>query len=55
MNQNDTTISLKLLLLSDLLRVNAIDKDIYDKAVRMITSIKGQAQHTSQKETLATA
>lgn len=48
MNQNKAAISLELLLLNDLLRVNAIDKDIYDKAVQMITSIKEQAQPASQ-------
>ena len=55
MNQNKTTISLELLLLNDLLRVKAIDKDIYDKAVHMISSIKEQAQPVAQQEILATA
>ena len=36
MNQNDINISLELLLLNDLLRADAIDKDIYDKAMRTI-------------------
>ena len=36
MNQNETTISLELLFLNDLLRTKAIDKDIYDKAARII-------------------
>lgn len=36
MNPNEVNISLKLLLLNDLLRINAIDKDIYDKAARIV-------------------
>lgn len=36
MNQNEINISLELLLLNDLLRIKAIDKDIYDKAARII-------------------
>ena len=37
MNQNEVNISLELLLLNDLLRIEAIDKDIYDKAIRTIS------------------
>ncbi len=37
MNQNRTTISLELLLLNDLLRIKAIDKDIYEKAAQAIS------------------
>lgn len=55
MNQNKTTISLEFLLLNDLLRVKAIDKEIYDKAVQMIISIKEQAQPVTQRETLVIA
>ena len=36
MNQNEVKISLELLLLNDLLRVEVIDKDIYDKATQTI-------------------
>lgn len=32
----ETAISLKILILNDLLRVNAIDKDMYDEAVKRI-------------------
>lgn len=38
MNVDNTTISLELLLLNDLLHANAIDKDIYDKAAEKIIS-----------------
>ena len=37
MNQNEINLSLELLLLNDLLLAKAIDKDIYDKAARIIT------------------
>ena len=36
MNQNEVNISLELLLLNDLLRADAIDKDTYDRAIRTI-------------------
>ena len=36
MNQNEVNISLELQLLNDLLRAEAIDKDIYDKASQTI-------------------
>ena len=55
MNQNKATISLEVLLLNDLLRVKAIEKDIYDKAVRMLVSIKNQTRPVNRQETLATA
>lgn len=38
MNENKINISLELLLLNDLLRTKAIDKDIYDKAAQKIVS-----------------
>lgn len=55
MNKEKTTISLELLLLNDLLRTKAIDKDIYDKAAQKIISIKRSAQPTNQQIMLATA
>jgi len=36
MNQNEINLSLELLLLNDLLLAKAIDKEIYDKAARII-------------------
>ena len=44
MNQNDINISLELLLLNDLLRAKAIDKEIYDKAAQKIVSAKKENQ-----------
>lgn len=44
MNTNNTNISIELLLLNDLLRTKAIDKDIYDKAVQKILSINKEKQ-----------
>ena len=44
MTEQKTNISLELLLLNDLLRTNAIDKDIYDKAAQKIVSIKNDKQ-----------
>lgn len=38
------TISLEILLLNDLLRTNAIDKEIYDKAAQKIVSTKKEKQ-----------
>lgn len=38
MNENTTKISLELLILNDLLRTKAIDKDIYDNAVAKINA-----------------
>ena len=40
MNKERTNISLELLLLNDLLRTKAIDKEIYDKAAQKIVSAK---------------
>lgn len=37
MNQNEISLSLELLLLNDLLRIKAIDKDVYEKAVQTIS------------------
>ncbi len=55
MNKEKTTISLELLFLNDLLRTNAIDKDIYDKAAQKIVSIKKAAQPVNQPIIMATA
>ena len=38
MNEKKTKISLELLLLNDLLRTKARDKEIYDKAAQKIVS-----------------
>ena len=38
MNEKKVNISLELLLLNDLLRIKAIDKDTYDKAAQKIIS-----------------
>lgn len=40
MNTEKTIISLELLLLNDLLRTNAIDRDTYDQAAQKIISSK---------------
>ncbi len=42
--RENANISLQILMLNDLLRTNVIDKDIYDKAVQKIESIKNQPQ-----------
>ncbi len=55
MNKEKTTISLELLLLNELLRTQAIDQDIYDKAVQRIVSIKKSKQTVNQPIDLATA
>ena len=55
MNKEKTTISLELLFLNDLLRTNAIDKDIYDKAAQKIVSIKKAAQPVNKPIIMATA
>ena len=44
MNEKKTNISLELLLLNDLLRTKAIDKEIYDKAAQKIVSAKKDKQ-----------
>ncbi len=44
MNEKKTTIPLEILLLNDLLRTKAIDKEIYDKAVQKILSAKKEKQ-----------
>jgi hypothetical protein len=38
MEEKHTTISLEILVLNDLLRIDAIDKTIYDKVVQRISS-----------------
>ena len=40
MNKERITVSLEILILNDLLRASVIDKDIYDKAVQKIKSVK---------------
>lgn len=42
--RENTNISLQILILNDLFRTNVIDKDIYDKAVQKIESVKNQPQ-----------
>ncbi len=44
MKEKKTHISLELLLLNDLLRTKAIDKEIYDKAAQKIVSAKKEQQ-----------
>lgn len=44
MDSGKITISLKLLLLNDLLRTNAIDQDIYDRAVKKIENEEKEKQ-----------
>lgn len=44
MKDKKINVSLQLLMLNDLLRTNVIDKDIYDRAVAKINSIKTEAQ-----------
>lgn len=41
--KKSTKASLQLLMLNDLLRTNVIDKDIYNRAVDKINSIKTEA------------
>lgn len=47
MNKEKITVSLEILILNDLLRAKVIDKDIYDKAVQKIESVKA-TQVTNQ-------
>jgi hypothetical protein len=47
MNKEKITVSLEILILNDLLRAKVIDKDIYDKAVQKIESVKA-TQATNQ-------
>ena len=44
MNDKKANISLQILILNDLLRTNVINKEIYDKAVQKIESIKKPPQ-----------
>lgn len=44
MDTSKITATLKLLLLNDLLRTNAIDHDIYDRAVKKIENEKKEKQ-----------
>ena len=55
MDNETKNISLELLILNDLLNTNAIDKDIYDKAVNKIISSKKSAQTVNQSLMLASA
>lgn len=49
MNKEKTTsICLELLLLNDLFRTNAIDKDIYDLAMQKIVALKKPDHNGSQ-------
>ena len=47
MNKEKINVSLEILILNDLLRAKVIDKDIYDKAVQKIESVKA-TQATNQ-------
>ena len=55
MNKEKTTISLELLLLNDLLRTKAIDKELYDRAAQKIVSIRNSTQVNGHPMMLATA
>ncbi len=44
MKDNNTYISLEILLLNDLFQRNVIDKDIYDKAAQKITSARKEKE-----------
>lgn len=44
MDTGKINISLKLLLLNDLLRAKAIDQDIYDRAVKKIEGTETESQ-----------
>ena len=44
MNETKTNISLELLLLNDLLRAKAIDKELYDTAAQKIVSARKATQ-----------
>ena len=44
MNETKTNISLELLLLNDLLRAKAIDKEIYDKAAQKSYPLKKKSR-----------
>lgn len=44
MSQHEINMSLEFLILNDLLRTKAIDKDIYDKAIQFI---KDQSKATT--------
>ncbi len=52
MNKEKITVSLEILILNDLLRAKVIDKDIYDKAVQKIESVKAPK---AVNQTLVTA
>jgi len=52
MNKEKITVSLEILILNDLLRAKVIDKDIYDKAVQKIESVKATQ---AANQTMATA
>lgn len=53
MNKERITVSLEILILNDLLRTKVIDKDIYDKAVQKIESVKA-TKPTNQPMVAAT-
>lgn len=55
MNNENTSISLELLLLNDLLHTKAIDKNIYDQALRKILSAEENFTINNQPAALATA
>ena len=42
--RDNTIISLQVLLLNDLLRINVIDKEVYDMALRKIETLKKEKQ-----------
>ena len=52
MNKDNTAIPLEMLMLSDLLRMGAIDDELYNKAAQKIKSMKSVAGDADQPEKL---
>ena len=52
MNKDNTAVPLEMLLLSDLLRMGAIDDELYNKAAQKIKSMKDAAGDADQPEIL---
>ena len=53
--KENTSISLELLLLNDLLNTNVIDKDLYDKAAQKIKTLVHTTNIAGTLEILASA